>query len=111
MSVFVGGAGWGSRERGGLWRMHQFNKVELFQLVEPQDSYAALDQMLAHAEAVLQRLELPYRVVALCAANLPFSSAKTLDLEVWMTAQGRYVEVSSVSNCEAFQSRRASLKY
>src|SRR5260370_37343225 len=67
--------------------------------------------MLAHAEAVLQRLELPYRVVALCAANLPFTSAKTLDLEVWMTAQGRFVEVSSVSNCESFQSRRASIKY
>ncbi len=100
-----------SRQTRGLLRLHQFNKVELFQLVEPQDSYAALDQMLAHAEAVLRRLELPYRVVALCAANLPFSSAKTLDLEVWMPAQGRYVEVSSVSNCESFQSRRANIKY
>ncbi len=104
-------AGSASRQTRGLLRLHQFNKVELFQLVEPQDSYTALDQMLVHAEAVLQRLELPYRVVALCAANLPFTSAKTLDLEVWMTAQGRYVEVSSVSNCESFQSRRASIKY
>src|SRR6266852_723908 len=104
-------AGSASRQNRGLLRLHQFNKVELFQLVEPQDSYTALDQMLVHAEAVLQRLELPYRVVALCAANLPFTSAKTLDLEVWMTAQGRYVEVSSVSNCESFQSRRASIKY
>jgi seryl-tRNA synthetase len=100
-----------SRQTRGLLRLHQFNKVELFQLVEPQDSYAALDQMLAHAEAVLQRLELPYRVVALCAANLPFASAKTLDLEVWMPAQRRYIEISSVSNCETFQSRRANIKY
>jgi seryl-tRNA synthetase len=104
-------AGSASRLTRGLLRLHQFNKVELFQIVEPRDSYSALDQMLAHAEAVLQRLELPYRVVALCAADLPFSAAKTIDLEVWMPAQGRYVEVSSVSNCEAFQSRRANIKY
>ncbi|GAC1309422.1 MAG: serine--tRNA ligase [Ktedonobacteraceae bacterium] len=104
-------AGSASRQTRGLLRLHQFNKVELFQLVEPQDSYAILDQMLAHAEAVLRRLELPYRVVALCAANLPFAAAKTFDLEVWMPGQGRYVEISSVSNCEAFQARRANIKY
>jgi len=104
-------AGSASRQTRGLLRLHQFNKVELFQLVEPQDSYVVLDQMLAHAEAVLRRLELPYRVVALCAANLPFAAAKTFDLEVWMPGQGRYVEISSISNCEAFQARRANIKY
>ncbi len=100
-----------SRQTRGLLRLHQFNKVELFQLVEPQNSYATLEEMLVHVETVLQRLELPYRVVALCAANLPFSAAKTIDLEVWMPAQERYVEISSVSNCESFQARRANIKY
>ena len=80
-------------------------------MVAPQDSYKALEQMLAHAESILQRLELPYRVVALCAGQLPFASARTLDLEVWMPGQDEYVEVSSVSNCEAFQARRANIKY
>jgi seryl-tRNA synthetase len=94
-----------------LLRLHQFNKVELFQITEPEDSYDALDQLLGHAEAVLRHLELSYRVVALCAANLPFAAAKTIDLEVWMPGQGRYVEISSVSNCEAFQARRANIKY
>jgi len=104
-------AGSASSHTRGLLRLHQFNKVELFQIVTPQDSYAAFDQMLGHAEAVLRLLELPYRVVALCAANLPFASARTVDLEVWMPGQGRYVEISSVSNCEAFQARRAEIKY
>ena len=100
-----------SRQTRGLLRLHQFNKVELFQIVAPQDSYAALDQMLGHAEAVLRGLELPYRVIALSAPNLPFAAAKTFDLEVWMPGQSRYVEVSSVSNCEAFQAQRANIKY
>src|SRR5947209_19990627 len=104
-------AGSASRQTRGLLRLHQFNKVELFQIVAPEGSYDVLDQMLGHAEAVLRQLELPYRVVALCAANLPFAAAKTLDLEVWMPGQGRYVEISSVSNCEAFQARRANIKY
>ena len=104
-------AGSASRQTGGLLRLHQFNKVELFQITEPAGSYDALEQLLGHAEAVLRRLELPYRVVALCAANLPFAAAKTIDLEVWMPGQGRYVEISSVSNCEAFQARRANIKY
>jgi seryl-tRNA synthetase len=104
-------AGSASRQTRGLLRLHQFNKVELFQLVEPQDSYTVLDQMLEHAETILRRLEMPYRVVALSAANLPFASAKTIDLEVWMPGQGRYVEISSISNCEAFQARRANIKY
>lgn len=104
-------AGSASRQTRGLLRLHQFNKVELFQIVEPHDSYAVLDQMLGHAEAVLRGLELSYRVVTLCAPNLPFAAAKTLDLEVWMPGQGRYVEISSVSNCEAFQARRANIRY
>jgi seryl-tRNA synthetase len=104
-------AGSASRQTRGLLRLHQFNKVELFQLVEPQESYNAFDSMLAHAETILRRLEMAYRVVALSAANLPFAAAKTIDLEVWMPGQGRYVEISSISNCEAFQARRANIKY
>ncbi len=104
-------AGSASQQMHGLLRLHQFNKVELFQIVEPCDSYAAFDTMISHAEAVLQLLELPYRVVELCAANLPFAAAKTIDLEVWMPGQARFVEISSVSNCEAFQARRAKIRY
>ena len=104
-------AGSSSRQTRGLLRLHQFNKVELFQLVAPEDAYAAFEQMLRHAESILQRLELHYRVVELCAANLPFASARTIDLEVWMPGQDCYVEISSVSNCEAFQARRANIRY
>jgi len=104
-------AGSASRQTRGLQRLHQFNKIELFQIVAPEDSYATLEQMLLHAEIILQRLDLSYRVMVLCAANLPFASALTIDLEIWMPGQGRYVEVSSVSNCEAFQARRANIKY
>jgi seryl-tRNA synthetase len=104
-------AGSASRQTRGLLRLHQFNKVELFQLVEPRESYAAFDAMIGQAEAVLQHLELPYRVVELCAANLPFAAAKTVDLEVWMPGQARFVEISSISNCEAFQARRANIRY
>jgi seryl-tRNA synthetase len=104
-------AGSTSRQAGGLLRLHQFNKVELFQYAAPQDSSVILQQMVGHAERILQYLELPYRVVELCIANLPFASAKTFDLEVWMPGQGNYVEVSSLSNCEAFQARRANIKY
>src|SRR6266567_1631942 len=110
-SAFRREAGSASRQTRGLLRLHQFNKVELFQITEPQDSYDAFDRLLGHAETVLQRLKLPYRVVALCAADLPFAAVKTIDLEVWMPGQGRYVEISSVSNCEAFQARRANIKY
>jgi len=104
-------AGSASRQTRGLLRLHQFNKVELFQIVPPHLSYEALEQMVGHAEIILQRLDLPYRVVALCTANLPFASAKTIDLEVWMAGQREYVEVSSASNCETFQARRANIKY
>jgi len=104
-------AGSASRQTRGLLRLHQFNKVELFQYATPQTSYDVLEQMLVHAEMILQRLDLPYRVVTLCTANLPFAAAKTFDLEVWMPGQGSYVEISSVSNCEAFQALRANIKY
>jgi seryl-tRNA synthetase len=92
-------------------RLHQFNKVELFQIVEPEHSQEALEHIVQHAENILQRLELSYRVVALNASKLPFASAKTFDIEVWMPALGNYIEISSVSNCETFQSQRASIKY
>jgi seryl-tRNA synthetase len=100
-----------SRQTRGLLRLHQFNKAELFQVVAPEESCMAFEQMLGHAEAILQLLELPYRVVALCAQNLPFAASQTFDLEVWMPGQGCYVEISSASNCDAFQARRANIKY
>lgn len=104
-------AGSAARQNRGLLRLHQFNKIELFHYTEPQDSYAALGQMLRHAESILLRLELPYRVLALNAVHLPFSAAKTFDIEVWMPGLNEYMEVSSVSNCESFQARRANIKY
>jgi seryl-tRNA synthetase len=104
-------AGSASRHNRGLLRLHQFNKVELFQYVDPQESYRSLEEMVQHAEKILQLLGLPYRVVELTARHLSFSAAKTVDIEVWMAGQGEYVEVSSVSNCEAFQARRANIKY
>lgn len=110
-SAFRREVGSASRQNRGLQRLHQFNKVELFQIVEPQSSYQVLEHMVVHAEAILRALELPYRVVELCARNLPFSSARTIDLEVWMAAQNRYLEISSISNCESFQARRADIKY
>jgi seryl-tRNA synthetase len=100
-----------SRQNRGLLRLHQFNKVELFQCVSPQESYAVQEQMVQHAEHILQLLELPYRTVELPAKDLPFSAARTFDIEVWMPNLNGYVEVSSVSNCEAFQARRANMKY
>ena len=104
-------AGSASRQTRGLLRLHQFNKVELFQIVEPERSYEVLEQMVQHAESILQHLELSYRVVALNASQLPFTSAKTFDIEVWMPAMGNFIEVSSVSNCETFQSQRAGIRY
>lgn len=104
-------AGSASQATRGLLRLHQFNKVELFQLVEPSQSADAFEQMVTHAERILQLLELPYRVVELHASNLPFAAARSVDLEVWMPSLERYVEISSISNCEAFQARRASIRY
>jgi seryl-tRNA synthetase len=104
-------AGSSARQNRGLLRLHQFNKVELFQYVAPGESYEVLEQMVQHAEDILRRLELPYRRVELPACELPFTSAKTFDIEVWMPSMGEYVEVASVSNCETFQARRANIKY
>ncbi len=95
----------------GLIRQHQFNKVELVQLTTPESSYDALEALTGHAEAVLQRLELPYRVVCLSTGDTGFAAAKTYDLEVWLPGQGAYREISSCSNCEDFQARRANLRY
>jgi seryl-tRNA synthetase len=104
-------AGAAGRDTRGMIRQHQFDKVELVQIVRPEDSYAALEQLTGHAEAVLQALELPYRVLALCAGDVGPSSAKTYDLEVWLPSQGKYREISSCSNCEAFQARRLQARW
>lgn len=99
-------AGSYGRDTRGLIRMHQFDKVEMVQLAHPAKSWEALEEMVGHAEKVLQRLELPYRVVALCTGDMGFSAAKTYDLEVWLPAQNTYREISSCSNCTDFQARR-----
>lgn len=104
-------AGSSSRQTRGLLRLHQFNKVELFQIVTPQNAAEAFEQIENHAEIVLRRLDLPYRVVNRAAENLPFSASKSHDLEVWMPAQGKYVEISSISTCDTFQARRSQIKY
>ncbi len=95
----------------GMIRQHQFEKVELVRIVRPEDSYTALEELTRHAEAVLQRLELPYRVVALCTGDIGFASAKTYDLEVWLPGQGKYREISSCSNFEDFQARRLRARW
>ncbi len=95
----------------GMIRQHQFEKVELVQIVRPKDSYTALEELTGHAEHVLQRLELPYRVVALCTGDIGFSSAKTYDLEVWLPGQQKYREISSCSNFEDFQARRMQVRW
>ena len=99
-------AGSYGRDTRGLIRQHQFDKVELVHLVHPDHSYDALEQLVGHAEKILQKLELPYRVMALCTGDMGFSAAKTYDIEVWLPAQNTYREISSCSNCEAFQARR-----
>ena len=104
-------AGSYGKDTRGMIRQHQFEKVELVQAVRPQDSYAALEALTGHAEAILQRLGLPYRVVTLCTGDLGFSSAKTYDLEVWLPGQGRYREISSCSNFEDFQARRLQARW
>jgi len=104
-------AGSYGRDTRGMIRQHQFDKVEMVQLVRPEDSYAALDEITGHAEAILNKLDLPYRVVALCAGDLGFSAAKTYDLEVWLPGQNTYREISSCSNFEAFQARRMRARY
>jgi len=92
-------------------RQHQFDKVEMVQIVAPETSYDALEQMVVHAETILQKLELPYRVITLCTGDMGFSATKTYDLEVWLPAQNTYREISSCSNTEAFQARRMQARY
>ena len=104
-------AGSAGRDVRGLIRQHQFDKVEMVQITAPEQSNAALEEMVGHAEAVLQKLELPYRVVALCTGDMGFGAARTYDLEVWLPAQNTYREISSVSNCEAFQARRMQARF
>ncbi len=104
-------AGSYGRDTRGLIRQHQFDKVEMVQIVHPDKSYEALEAMTAHAEAILQKLGLPYRVMSLCSGDMGFGAAKTYDLEVWLPAQNTYREISSVSNCEAFQARRLQARF
>jgi seryl-tRNA synthetase len=104
-------AGSHGKDTRGMIRQHQFEKVELVQITRPEESYAALEELTGHAEQVLQGLELPYRVVALCSGDVGFASAKTYDLEVWLPGQDRYREISSCSNCEAFQARRMQARW
>lgn len=104
-------AGSGGRDIRGLIRQHQFDKVEMVQIVHPERSYEALEVMTAHAEAILQKLGLPYRVMSLCTGDMGFGAAKTYDLEVWLPAQNTYREISSVSNCEAFQAQRLQARF
>ena len=104
-------AGSYGRDTRGMIRQHQFDKVEMVQIVHPQKSGEALEEMTAHAETILQKLGLPYRVVALCTGDMGFGAARTHDLEVWLPAQNTYREISSVSNCEAFQARRMQARF
>mgnify|MGYP002039882798 CR=1 FL=1 len=104
-------AGAYGRDTRGMIRQHQFDKVEMVQITHPDHSYEALEAMVGHAEAVLQKLGLPYRVVALCTGDMGFGASKTYDLEVWLPAQNTYREISSVSNCEAFQARRMQTRF
>ena len=104
-------AGSAGRDTRGLIRQHQFDKVEMVQIVHPDKSYEALEAMTAHAETILQRLGLPYRVMALCTGDMGFGASKTYDLEVWLPAQNTFREISSVSNCEAFQARRLQARF
>jgi seryl-tRNA synthetase len=104
-------AGSAGRDTRGLIRQHQFDKVEMVQIVHPEKSYEALDAMVTHAEAILQKLGLPYRLMSLCTGDMGPSATKTYDLEVWLPAQNTFREISSVSNCEAFQARRLQARY
>jgi seryl-tRNA synthetase len=104
-------AGSHGKDTRGMIRQHQFEKVELVQAVRPDQSFTALEQLTGHAEAILQRLELPYRVVTLCAGDLGFSATKTYDLEVWLPGQQRYREISSCSNFGDFQARRLQARW
>ena len=104
-------AGAAGRDTRGMIRQHQFEKVELVQITRPEDSYRALEELVEHAEEVLRQLQLPHRVVALCAGDVGFASARTFDLEVWLPAPGKFREISSCSNCEAYQARRMQARW
>jgi len=104
-------AGSYGKDTRGMIRQHQFDKVELVQIIQPENSYAALEELTGHAETILQKLELPYRVMALCAGDMGFSAAKTYDIEVWLPGQSTYREISSCSNFEAFQARRMQARF
>jgi seryl-tRNA synthetase len=104
-------AGSYGKDTRGMIRQHQFDKVEIVQIVRPETSYEALEQLTGHAEAILRKLELPYRAMALCTGDIGFSSAKTYDLEVWLPGQNTYREISSCSNFEAFQARRMQARF
>ncbi|MGE5452651.1 MAG: serine--tRNA ligase [Acidobacteriota bacterium] len=104
-------AGSAGRDTRGMIRQHQFDKVEMVQITTPEQSYEALEQMVGHAEAILQKLELPYRVMSLCTGDMGFGATKTYDLEVWLPAQNAYREISSCSNCESFQARRMQARF
>ena len=104
-------AGSYGRDTRGMIRQHQFDKVEMVQVTTPEQSYQALEDMLGHAEKILQKLGLPYRVVSLCTGDMGFGAAKTYDIEVWLPAQNTYREISSISNCEAFQARRMQARF
>jgi seryl-tRNA synthetase len=104
-------AGASGKDTRGMIRQHQFEKVELVHIVQPDQSYAALEELTGNAEAVLRALELPYRVISLCSGDVGFGSAKTYDLEVWLPSQQRYREISSCSNCESFQARRLQARW
>jgi len=110
-SSFRSEAGSAGRDTRGLIRQHQFNKVELVQFVKPEESYDKLEELTGHAEKVLQLLELPYRVLKMCTADLGFTAAKKYDLEVWMPSNDTYREISSCSNFEDFQARRAGIRF
>ncbi len=110
-ACFRAEAGSAGRDTRGLIRQHQFNKVELVKFADPENSYEELEKLTEDAEKILKLLKLPYRVICLCAGDIGFSSAKTYDLEVWMPSYGRYVEISSCSNFEDFQARRADIKF
>ena len=104
-------AGSAGRDTRGLIRQHQFDKVEMVQIVHPDQSYEVLEEMTRHAEAILQKLGLPYRVMRLCTGDMGFGASKTYDLEVWLPAQNTFREISSISNCEAFQARRLQARF
>ena len=110
-SCYRAEAGSHGKDTRGMIRQHQFQKVEMVKLAHPDSSYQELDKMVANAEAILQRLELPYKVMTLCRGDMGFGATKTFDLEVWLPGQDKYREISSCSNCEDFQARRAKIRF